>query len=131
MNPIQQHFVQWILHSTHVIPVTARCAEAYPEFITLSVWGGLFSWWNSAECGPSVNAEWHGQMQQGITTLSDTSASINGCEGTAAFEDILVQFGHGWLKNRDWVCMLWQKQNTENDNPYAPNFCPSCSIALM
>jgi hypothetical protein len=28
MNPIQQHFVQWLLHSTHLIPVTARSAEA-------------------------------------------------------------------------------------------------------
>ena len=38
MNPIQQHFVQWLFHSTHVIPVTARCAEViYPFSMGRSV----------------------------------------------------------------------------------------------
>ena len=123
MNPIQQHFVQWLLHSTHVIPVTARCAEALSRVHLPFQYGAVCSHGGTVlNADLSVNTEWHGQMQQALQPYQTRQEALI---------EAVQQHSRHFGSIRTWVVedqglglYVVAKQNTENDNPYAPNFLP-------
>ena len=123
MNPIQQHFVQWLFHSTHVIPVTARCAEALSRVHLPFQYGAVCSHGGTVlNADLSVNAEWHGEMQQALQPYQTRQEALI---------EAVQQHSRHFGSIRTWVVedqglglYVVAKQNTENDNPYAPNFLP-------
>lgn len=123
MNPIQQHFVQWLLHNTHLIPVTARSAEALSRVHLPFDYGAVCSHGGTVlNADFSVNREWHIQMQCALAPYQKKQQILIEVLQKQAFE-----FGsiRTWVVDEQGLGLyVVAKQNTENDNPYAPNFLP-------
>ncbi|MCH7311834.1 HAD hydrolase family protein [Acinetobacter sp. ANC 4805] len=128
MNPVQQHFVQWLLQSTHVIPVTARSAEALSRVHLPFQYGAVCSHGGTVlNADLSINQDWHLQMQQVLLPYKARLQALMQVIQQA------VDFGsiRTWIVEEQGLGLyLVAKQNTENDNPYAPNFLPELLNSL-
>ncbi|WP_420001129.1 HAD hydrolase family protein [Acinetobacter sp. LF10] len=128
MNPVQQHFVQWLLQSTHVIPVTARSAEALSRVHLPFQYGAVCSHGGTVlNADLSINQDWHSQMQQVLLPYKARLQALMQVIQQA------VDFGsiRTWIVEEQGLGLyLVAKQNTENDNPYAPNFLPELLNSL-
>ena len=76
----------------------------------------------------SVNAEWHGEMQQALQPYQTRQEALI---------EAVQQHSRHFGSIRTWVVedqglglYVVAKQNTENDNPYAPNFLPQLLNSL-
>jgi hydroxymethylpyrimidine pyrophosphatase-like HAD family hydrolase len=129
MNPIQQHFVQWLLHSTDLIPVTARSAEALSRVHLPFHHGAVCSHGGTVlDADLGVNQAWHVQMQQALAPYQARQQAL-----MEVVQQQAVHFGsiRTWMVEEQGLGLyVVAKQNTENDNPYAPNFLPELLNSL-
>lgn len=67
MSLVQKQFVEWLLLSTEVVPVTARSAEAFSR-VRLDFVGGAICSHGAVILNPdrSVNADWHAIMAESL-----------------------------------------------------------------
>lgn len=129
MNPVQQNFVQWLLQSSQVIPVTARSAEALSRVQLPFSYGAVCSHGGTVlNADMSVNQTWQDFMLQ---TLADYQARFR------ILMDAVLAKAQDFGSIRTWIVeeqglglYLVAKQNTENDNPYAINFLPQLLHSL-
>ncbi|WP_339479846.1 MULTISPECIES: trehalose phosphatase [unclassified Pseudomonas] len=119
MSTVQKQFVEWLLMSTDVVPVTARCAEAFSR-VRLDFPGGAICSHGAVILNPdrSVNSDWHAIM---IETLRDYQLRLP--QLCAAALQLGEERGislRGWVveeaKQQHYVVI---KQNTGRDSDLA------------
>ena len=84
MTPVQQAFVDWLLGSADVVPVTARSVEAYGRVRLPFSLGAICSHGGTLLGGQGqLDSDWHGVMvdalapfQERLNTLSETTLAI-------------------------------------------------------
>jgi hypothetical protein len=95
MNPMQQQFVQWLWHSTQVIPVTARSVEALSR-VQLKFQSGAVCSHGGVLLNPdhSINQTWHQHMQLALASYQNRLQCL--C-------DALLQVAEAIASIRTWV----------------------------
>lgn len=129
MNPVQQQFVQWLLQSTDVIPITARSVEALSRVHLSFHFGAVCSHGGTVlNADQTVNQDWQNHMQHALADYQvRLYRLIEALQATAqTFGSIRT-----WVVEEQGLGLyVVAKQNTENDNPYAPVFLPELLNAL-
>lgn len=129
MNPTQQHFVQWLLHSTQVIPVTARSVEALSRVQLNFQSGAVCSHGGTVlNADMTVNQDWQLHMQQVLADYQDKYQRL-----ITALQHTAASFGsiRTWVvEEQDVGLYVVAKQNTLNDSPYESVFLPELLNAL-
>ena len=72
MSDVQKSFVEWLLASTDVVPVTARCAEAFSR-VRLGFTRGAVCSHGAVILNPNgtVNEEWHAKMGEMLSSFQE------------------------------------------------------------
>ncbi|MEX3816454.1 trehalose phosphatase [Paraburkholderia sp. BR13439] len=77
MNPVQNFFLNWLLASADVVPVTARSVEAYNR-VKLPFTEGAICSHGGVMLRPdgSLDQPWHAQMAESLRTFQDRLSTL-------------------------------------------------------
>ncbi|MFK3775148.1 trehalose phosphatase [Pseudomonas sp. NPDC089406] len=95
-SPVQKAFVDWLLASTDVVPVTARSAEAFGR-VRLGFSGAAICSHGGLLLNPdrSVNRHWHGVMDQLLGSFHERLPAL--CERALQLGDEQGVSLRGWV----------------------------------
>lgn len=96
MNPVQESFINWLLATADVVPVTARSVEAYSR-VKLPFSQGAVCSHGGVILKPdgSVDHDWHGQMAESLWTFQDRLPALS--EATLQIGEELGFSLRGWV----------------------------------
>ncbi|MET1080364.1 MAG: trehalose phosphatase [Pseudomonas sp.] len=96
MRPVQKQFVEWLLTSADVVPVTARSVEAYLR-VQLPFSQGAICAHGGAILGPdgSLEPTWHGQMSERLAGHQVSLPQL--CAEVLALGETLGISLRGWV----------------------------------
>lgn len=121
MNPVQQNFSQWLIATTSVIPVTARCAESLSR-VKLDFQHGAVCSHGGTVLNPdkTINQEWRKHIQDALSDYHQKFDLL-----TKELSLISENLGptRTWVVNEQGVDLyLVVKQNPSDDMPHEHNF---------
>lgn len=129
MSATQQHFVQWLLQHTDVIPVTARSVEALSRVHLDFRFGAVCSHGGTVlNADLSINQIWQDHMQTVLAYYQSRQQQL-----MHILQEKSQDFGpiRTWVVQEQGLALYTvAKQKTPNDTPYATTFLPQLLNSL-
>ncbi|OEC37933.1 trehalose phosphatase [Pseudomonas sp. 1D4] len=115
MSPVQHSFINWLLASADVVPVTARSVEAYSRVKLPFTEGAICSHGGvMLRADGSLDQTWHGQMAESLWTFQDRLPELS--EATLQIGKELGYSLRGWVVEEEGLRhYVVTKHNESND----------------
>lgn len=115
MSPVQLSFINWLLSSADVVPVTARSVEAYSR-VKLPFTEGAICSHGGVMLRPdgSLNQDWHGQMAEALWAFQDRLPVLS--EATLQIGKDLGYSLRGWVVEEEGLRHYVVTKHNETDD---------------
>lgn len=115
MNPVQHSFVNWLLASADVVPVTARSVEAYSR-VKLPFTEGAICSHGGVMLRPdgTLDQDWHGQMAESLWTFQDRLPALS--EATLQIGKDMGYSLRGWVVEEEGLRHYVVTKHNESDD---------------
>lgn len=115
MNPVQESFINWLLASADVVPVTARSVEAYSRVKLPFAHGAICSHGGVIlQPDGSIDRDWHGQMAEVLWTFQDRLPVLS--ETTLQLGTELGFSLRGWVVEEEGLRHYVVTKHNESDD---------------
>ncbi|KWB48989.1 trehalose phosphatase [Burkholderia ubonensis] len=115
MTPVQQAFVNWLLASADVVPVTARSVEAYRRVKLPFTHGAICSHGGVIlRADGTLDQDWHGRMADALRTFQDRLPALS--EATLRIGRDLGIALRGWIVAEHGLCHYVVTKHNESDD---------------
>lgn len=118
MNPVQHSFVNWLLASADVVPVTARSVEAYSRVKLPFTEGYLLAWGVMLRPDGTLDQDWHGQMAESLWTFQDRLPALS--EATLQIGKDMGYSLRGWVVEEEGLRHYVVTKHNESDDAVLP-----------
>ncbi|MBZ5792232.1 trehalose phosphatase [Burkholderia contaminans] len=115
MSPVQHAFINWLLATADVVPVTARSVEAYRR-VMLPFVGGAICAHGGVMLRPdgSIDQTWHGQMAESLRAFQDRLPALS--EATLQIGRELGYSVRGWVVEEECLRHYVVTKHNETDD---------------
>lgn len=115
MNPVQHTFVNWLLASADVVPVTARSVEAYSRVTLPFAHGAICSHGGLILSRDGVvDQDWHARMSDTLGAFQERLPALS--EATLAIGDELGYSLRGWVVEEEGLRHYVVTKHNETDD---------------
>ncbi len=115
MNPVQESFINWLLASADVVPVTARSVEAYSRVKLPFAHGAICSHGGVIlQPDGSIDRDWHGQMAEVLWSFQDRLPVLS--ETTLQLGTELGFSLRGWVVEEEGLRHYVVTKHNESDD---------------
>ncbi|WP_431823878.1 trehalose phosphatase [Burkholderia sp. F1] len=115
MTPVQQAFINWLLASADVVPVTARSVEAYSRVKLPFTHGAICSHGGVIlRADGTLDQDWHGRMAEALRAFQDRLPALS--ETTLRIGRELGYALRGWVVAEEGLCHYVVTKHNESDD---------------